>query len=241
MLTPVRKILLGACLTLTLISGFSNIIFGQILPEFSTELATNSSRLAMANNKLKKSSIKEISFQDLQTIDSLILSERTVLRNQFFLLAGWLNRKEALLAVPYEYRRDIRNRNDYDMAMIRVGDQSRINRLNKLLATVTVDDDFVYGLLPKLIYTRRPEVINFLFDQIEIDKKNCSVADPHTKGRINCAYRLLEAVAPVVENFPLKVSLSGDLDITDYTSALEIARGWIKDNRNDYRIITQTY
>ncbi len=241
MLKPVRKILLGACLTLVLVSGFPVISSGQILPEFSSELTTNSSRLASANNRLKKSSIKEISLQDLQTIDSLILNERTVLRNQFFLLAGWLNRKAALHAVPYEYRRSIRDRNDYDMAMIRIGDQSRINRLNKLLTSVKVDDDFVYGLLPKLLYTRRPEVINFLFDQILMDKKNCSVADPHTKGQINCAYRLLEAVAPVIENFPLKVSASGDLDITDYPSALEIARGWIKDNRNDYRIITQTY
>lgn len=230
-----------ACMVLALSIVFSGSNYAQVLPTFATDLAKNSSQLATANNTLKSLSSTTISPQDLQTIDSLILNEATVLRNKFYLLAGWLNRKAALQAVPYEYRRNLRDQNDYDMAMIRLGDQSRIKRLNKLLASVQVDDDFVYTLLPKLIYTRRPEVIDFIFDQVLLDQKNCSVADPHTKGRINCAYRLLEAVAPVVNDFPLKLGPGGDLDVTDYPAALEIARTWIRDNRNDYRIISETY
>jgi hypothetical protein len=167
-----------ACMALLLSIVFSGSNYAQVLPTFTTDLATNSSQLATANNTLKSLSSTTISPQDLQTIDSLILNEGTVLRNKFYLLAGWLNRKAALQAVPYEYRRNLRDQNDYDMAMIRLGDQSRIKRLNKLLASVQVDDNFVYTLLPKLIYTRRPEVIDFIFDQVLLDRKNCSVADP---------------------------------------------------------------
>jgi hypothetical protein len=128
--------------------------------------------------ELKKQSPGTIHKTDLTTIDSALIKDNTPHRNKFYLLAGWLNRKAALQAVPYEYRRNLRDQNDYDMAMIRLGDQSRIKRLNKLLASVQVDDNFVYTLLPKLIYTRRPEVIDFIFDQVLLDRKNCSVADP---------------------------------------------------------------
>lgn len=162
-------------------------------------------------------------------------------RQKLYLIAGYLGEQQALYEVPKELRTSTKDKNAYDLALIRTGDPSRVARLKQLLATVEVTDAFVYETAPKLIYTRRREVIDFLFDEIMKDQRNCDSADTHTRGRINCAYRLLEMVAPVVHDFPLKVGVSGDLEMTDYPTALEIARGWIRDHRDDYRIVTDTF
>ena len=190
---------------------------------------------------LERSPKSTVHPQDLITIDSALLLPDVPYRNRFFLLAGWLGREEALRAVPYEYRRSTRLRNDYDLAMIRVGDEGRIGRLQTLLNEVAVNDDFVYTLAPKLIYTRRPEVFDFMMDQILLDQRNCTAADAHSEGRLNCAYRLLELVAPHIQDFPLEVGTSGDLETDDYPTALEIARLWIQENRANYLINTETY
>ncbi|MEM9526127.1 MAG: hypothetical protein AAGA31_05930 [Bacteroidota bacterium] len=185
----------------------------------------------------------------LRTADAARLFQTSMLtqnpalpcRPKLFLLAGFLGEAEALYAVPEDLRKSIREKNAYDLALIRAGDQPRIERLKRLLEAATVDDDFIFEVAPKLIYTRRREVMDFLFAEILKDQNNCSPADSHTSGRINCAYRIMEMVAPVIQEFPLAVGASGDLTVTDYPKALAIARAWIEDNQTSYRIITDTY
>jgi len=162
-------------------------------------------------------------------------------RPRLFLVAGYLNKAQALYAVPEEFRKSTRDKNAYDLALIRIGDESRIQRLKRLLQTVTVDDDFIFKIAPQLIYTRRREVIDFMFNEILKDQLYCTPADTHTSGRINCAYRLLELVAPVVRDFPLQVGPSGDLTTKDYPAALKMARNWILANHENYAVITDTY
>ncbi|MEM8583420.1 MAG: hypothetical protein AAGF87_04075 [Bacteroidota bacterium] len=184
---------------------------------------------------------QNVSPQDLITIDSALLLPDIPYRHRFFLLAGFLNREAALRAVPLEYRRTTRDMNAYDLAMIRIGDASRVRRLEQLLREAVVNDDFIYDIAPRLIYTRRPEVIDFFFQAILSDERNCFPADAHTNGQINCAYRLLEMIAPIIRDFPLQVGPSGDLEVEDYPRALDLVRMWIRENIDTYQIITETY
>ncbi|MEO0723408.1 MAG: hypothetical protein AAFZ63_02625 [Bacteroidota bacterium] len=218
-----------------------NFVFAQQLPANGIVEAAATQNLYTAIRDLERLTLADIHPQDLITIDSAMLLADVPYRNRFFLLAGWLGRTQALNAVPYEYRRSTRMQNDYDLAMIRAGDPSRIGRLRTLLQTVEVNDDFVFTIAPQLIYTRRREVFDFFFDQILLDDRNCYMADLHGSGQINCAYRLLEMVAPHILNFPLEVGISGDLETDDYPTALETARAWIQLNRADYLINTETY
>lgn len=219
----------------------ANDVVGQALPSPQELTGSEAGGVLQAIQSVERRAIGEVGIPAITTIDSALLLPDVPYRNRFFLLAGWLGRIEALQAVPYEYRRNTRMQNDYDLAMIRAGDASRMDRLRTLLRNAVVDDDFVYTIAPKLVYTRRREVFDFLFDQILLDQRNCSTADPHGSGQINCAYRLLELVAPHIRNFPLKVGVSGDLETDDYPSALETARAWIEANRADYLIITETF
>ncbi|MEL7428030.1 MAG: hypothetical protein AAFN81_33915 [Bacteroidota bacterium] len=226
---------------MTLLIFNCGLVIGQSVVLPSTFSSVSQAALYQSINDLEEIQQSNIHPQDLTTIDSALLLADVPYRNRFFLLAGWLGRTQALNAVPYEYRRSTRMQNDYDLAMIRAGDPSRIRRLRTLLQTVEVNDDFIYTIAPQLIYTRRQEVFDFFFDQILLDERNCYMADLHGSGQINCAYRLLEMVAPHILNFPLKVGISGDLETDDYPTALETARAWIQLNRADYLINTETY
>jgi hypothetical protein len=218
---------------------FTTFLSAQILPR---QLSTVDTKVVYeALNALEQLPSSSVSAADLAIIDAALTQEDTPYRGRFFLLAGWLGRTDALYAVPQTYRHSLSNKNDYDMAMLRAGVPSYLARLQSLIPTLTVDDNFVYRLGPALLYTKRREVIDFFLAEILEDKRNCKVAEAHSEGRINCAYRLLEMIAPIIQDFPLKLRASGDLATDDYPSALEIAREWIRNHRNDYLIITETF
>lgn len=221
--------------------GYHNCLGAQGNPGSSSELNWSSEETYHFIRELEEMRKDEILIDQLLRIDTALLKAESAYRQRFFLLAGWLGRSEALNAVPYEYRRSVRDQNAYDLAMIRLGEERRIRRLNRLLQSVSVNDDFVFDLAADLLYTRRREVFDFFLDQILLDQQNCSPADAHSSGRINCAYRLLELIAPHIEDFPLQVGTSGDLEVADYVAALGLARLWINEHRMDYRIITATY
>lgn len=218
---------------------FTTCLTAQVLPR---QLSTTDTKLVYdAINTLEQLPSSFVTAEDIAIIDAAVAEEDTPYRRRFFLLAGWLGRVDALSAVPRAYRRSLSDKNDYDLAMLRAGVPSFVAQLPGLLARLTVDDKFVYGLGPALLYTRRREVIDFFLTKILEDQRNCQVAEAHTEGRINCAYRLLEMLAPIIQDFPLKLHPSGDLATDDYPGALEIAREWIRNHRNDYLIVTETF
>lgn len=218
-----------------LVSGLS----AQILP--SRVAAADDKVVSEAIDAIERLPSSAVSEADIAIIDAAILGEDTPYRGRFFLLAGWLGRLDTLAKVPPAYRRSLSDQNNYDMAMLRAGAPAQVARLQKLLDQLEVDDKFVYGLGPALLYTKRREVVDFFFGEILVDQRNCTVADAHTAGSINCAYRLLEMIAPLLQNFPLQLRTSGDLATDDYPAALEIAREWIRNHRNDYLIVTETF
>ncbi len=227
---------LASCL---LLLAFTGCLSAQVLP---TELSTTDTKVVYeAINALEQLPSSSVSAADLAIIDAALAQEDTPYRGRFFLLAGWLGRTDALYAVPQAYRHSLSNKNDYDMAMLRAGVPSYVDRLQSLIPALTVDDNFVYRLGPALLYTKRREAIDFFLAEILEDKRNCKVAEAHSEGRINCAYRLLEMIAPIIQDFPLKLRTSGDLATDDYPSALEIAREWIRNHSNDYLIVTETF
>lgn len=222
-----------------LLLAFTGCLSAQVLP---AQLSTTDTKVVYeAINALEQLPSSLVTAADLAIIDAALAQEDTPYRGRFFLLAGWLGRTDALYAVPQAYRHSLSNKNDYDMAMLRAGVPSYVARLQGLLPQLKVDDDFVYHLGPALLYTKRREVIDFFLSEILEDKRNCKVAEAHSEGRINCAYRLLEMITPLIHDFPLKLQASGDLATDDYPGALETAREWIRNHRNDYLIITETF
>ena len=126
------------------------------------------------------------------------------------------------------------------LALARMGDPSATDWIANKLNTANVNDDFVYDVVPDLVYTRQPLIFDYLEGIIKSDEANCSSANPDSDKKILCGYRVLEHIAPVIQNFPLTTDESGDLRVSNYESALKQARAWFAHNHT-YALVSDRY
>jgi len=116
------------------------------------------------------------------------------------------------------------------LALARMGDENAIDYISKKLQNAPINDAFAYDIAPALVYTRQPEIVDFLETQIQSDEANCSVANPDSNQKISCAYRIMEAMAPAIDNFPIPTDEFGELMADDYEKALQDLRKWFNEN-----------
>lgn len=112
------------------------------------------------------------------------------------------------------------------LALARMGDNQSTENIMSRVRKMTVNDDVVYQLFPDLLYTRQREAIALLIEALNSDVENCMSADAEHDAKIPCGYRVMEMLAPVIEDYPLAVDESGDIDTKDYVSALKTVREW---------------
>jgi hypothetical protein len=115
------------------------------------------------------------------------------------------------------------------LALARTGDTASLKYCMEKVRSVAVNDQVVDYLFPDLLYTRQPEAIQYMLNEILSDKKKCSSSNPDSDAEIICAYRIMELVAPVITNFPLSLT-DGELDLDDYDAALITVRDWIRNS-----------
>jgi hypothetical protein len=121
------------------------------------------------------------------------------------------------------------------LALARLGDQTAINLVNNKARGIEVDDNMVYEIAPSIIYTHQKQLYDYLVELLYSNEKNCESANPDQTNSINCAYRILELLAPQIVDFPIVTSASGDLQTGSYQEALVTAREWFTAHR-DFRI-----
>lgn len=161
-------------------------------------------------------------------------------RKDYILLLGFLGSESTLLSLkgvpelsPFSQA--------INLALVRAGNAEKQENLLKNINRYSVNDDFVYTVVPLLTYTRHREIIDFLWQQVSAENRSCKPADAETKGRIDCAFRIVEYLAPIIEGFPVRYDDEGDLLTTDYPKALAEIRRWYAVHSQDYRIITSTF
>ena len=121
------------------------------------------------------------------------------------------------------------------LASARNSDQNAIDYLLSKVQDAFVNDDFIYDIVPDLIYTRQLEIYKFLKTIIQSNEATCLSADPDSNQKILCGYRVMEYLAPVIVDFPIPLDEFGEPDIKDYRIALEEVREWF-DMHPDYEI-----
>jgi hypothetical protein len=125
------------------------------------------------------------------------------------------------------------------VAMARMGDvlseQNVMDKANKL----GTNDDTIYELFPDLVYIGSRTTIDFLVKQLYSEENNCSSPDAESERSINCAYRIMEMLAPVIKDYPIAVSASGDLVEKDYPKALATIRSWFNAHNGNYTIVNR--
>lgn len=156
-------------------------------------------------------------------------------------LAGFLQLSEPLAALKTTYKDDKYLRKSVGMALVRSGDEQKLESLMTSINELEVNDDFIYGAVPLLVYARQKQPTDLLFDIILSDEKNCTPNGPDVEGNILCAYRVMEEIAPYIQDFPVEVGMSGDLKVKDYKKALKTVRTWIQTHKEDYKLIVDKY
>jgi hypothetical protein len=126
------------------------------------------------------------------------------------------------------------------LALARMGDAPAQKDLMHRVSRLPVNDDVVYKLFPDLIYTRQREPFDYMIEALNSDAKNCKSADAENEIEILCGYRIMEQLAPIIQDFPFQLDHSGDLQTDDYPAALVTVRKWFS-KRKDYTILTDQF
>ncbi len=185
---------------------------------------------------------KDFSKANLDTL-YLIFKRKRAHLNTLIRLMGYLEiqtSKNDLYSLSQDQSLGRKDRWTVMLALARMNDEQATTDVLNRVKRMPLTDAVVYEIFPDLVFTRRPEAISFLVEAIYSDAKNCESPNSDNAERIPCAYRIMEMLAPVIENYPLKQNASGDIETTDYTGALQQVRNWFKYNKS-YSILRDTY
>ncbi len=170
-----------------------------------------------------------------------LLQDNPPHQDKLIKLAGFLNMNEALFGLLSQEKISKKDKRSIKLALVRTGDEAKLLNLMKNVKKIPIGDEFNYEVLPILIYVRQKMVTDYLLDIVLSDEKKCTPADAETAGNINCAYRIIEGLAPIINNFPYTVDDYGDLETDDYNKVLPKVRKWIMKNKANYTLNTEIY
>ena len=204
------------------------------------QLLTHPAQQNSTLQSLQKFELHQFSNSNKNKIASYLFNDRIVSK-KLVLFAGFLNMEKTLIALSPKHQQDKSFLQHINLALVRAGDSEKTMILHRNLQKISPNDDFVYEVLPLLRYTKQIIIYDWLLNMILSDEKNCHPADAETAGNINCAYRIIEALAPNIIDFPIEIDKWGDLKTDNYPKALAVARDWIRENQGDYKINNQTY
>lgn len=124
------------------------------------------------------------------------------------------------------------------LALARLGEQTDIDFIVRKASAIPYDysEDLLTMIVPQLIYTRQKPAIDVCVEMLQTDKCKCASANPTVDVKILCGYRIMEMLAPVIQDYPYKVSKAGMIEADDYEEALTIIREWFR-SHPDYTII----
>ena len=121
------------------------------------------------------------------------------------------------------------------VVLARLGYPNAITYLQNNLSRVAVDDEIIYGVYPDVVYTRQKELVSLIVETVMSDDTQCSSANNDSDETILCAYRAMEFLPGVIQDFPWQRDVTGDLDVDDYETALTQIRQWFVVHE-DYQI-----
>ncbi|WP_026473684.1 hypothetical protein [Alkaliflexus imshenetskii] len=179
--------------------------------------------------------------ETVDMFESYLLNRRMPHRKRMIMLAGyvgagreWMRKQVMQNDLPPAERWAVQ------LALARMGDDASIFACAETLRSMVLNNQLVEYVLPDIIYTRQRELLNICVEYIQSDEMACISADPDYETEMLCGYRVLELLAPVIVDFPIKVSAIGSLDTDDYHKALLTARSWFLNHPN-YKIYTNAY
>lgn len=196
-----------------------------------------------ASNALQNASKKEFSEQAKQSVEKSFSFYEYINEDQV-LLAGFLelqNLSVILETVKRDPSMDSEVRWNSYLALARMGDEESLDFILNSIQKKGVNDRIVYNYFPELIYTRQHKAFNYLITELYSNEKKCGSPNPNVSKEMVCGYRIMEYLAPVIKDYPLKKTASGTIDTKNYDKALETTRKWFQEKGNSYVILNENF
>ncbi len=237
----ILSIFLSLCLNCLNLLANEEIDYSRTISLYISELKSEKSIIvAKAIKKLKRFTFSEYDSKSKEKI-ALLLKPQQYHFKGVIELAGFLKLQDSLNAVTQEELKTQSLIQAHGFAQIRAGNTEKLNTLMVNVRKLDVNDEFIYNVAPKLIYTRNKTCVDYLLEIIMSNELNCTSSDPESNQPIICAYRLIELLAPAIYYFPFTTSRSGSLEVDDYEVALIEMRKWILENKETYSLDMETY
>lgn len=183
--------------------------------------------------------------KDAKDSISVLLERKTAHYDKLLKIVGFLDIKEKIGLIKELLLNDKLNTNANKwaahLALARMGEQDEIDYVLRKVKDLPVNDNLVYDVFPDIIYTRQKQLYSYLIDVLNSNEKNCLTANPESSENIICGYRVMEYLAPVIEDYPIKTDRWGDIIVEDYPNALKLVRSWFSENKGNYTIKSNTF
>jgi len=201
----------------------------------------NSGIVISACNYLKQFGISDYDSSANVLLDSVL---RTVKfnKNDIYKLGAYVGNKatEVLLFNKLSTAKSKSEIWHLNLALCRRQNEKAVTYVLENLKPAKINSDFIYAVVPDLIYTRQPRIYDFLFEIIQNPEYKCVSGNPDNEKEIECGYYLIELLANEIEGFPLAVNQFGEIENEITPISINTVREWYKVNKN-FRIITNKY
>ena len=170
---------------------------------------------------------------------ALLKMEETYFSNTIKLI-GFLEIKEQISVLQGMLASDqVKNRTlqwDIHLTLARLQVAEEITYCVDFIRKTGLNDKVIYNLFPDLVYMRSKEATDYMIEVLNKDSKDCFSPNPDNPVKISCAYRVMEYLAPMVKDFPLKTDKDGELDVDNYEESLQVCRRWFQQHVSDYEL-----
>ena len=135
----------------------------------------------------------------------------------------------ALSQVFLTKKMNIEKKWDIALALSRLGDEYAINWIVKKLSRAN-NQLYVIEVAKDLVYTRQPKILDLCVEALKNPDLLCDCVNPNVSQKIDCGYRLMEKIGPLIKDFPVTFNSLGMLGSdAEYEAALKRVRQWLNE------------
>lgn len=177
---------------------------------------------------LKTFSLNDFDEKSIDQIKQKLTNHRVPHYKDFVLLAGFVGTgKDVLYQKLLDQNVSGKVKWYVSLALARMGNTEQITNCLSKVKKLPVNDDLLDNVMPDLIYMRQKEAIDYCISILNSDEKLCHSLNPDNYESMNCGYRILEMLAPVILDIPVSLDTTGNLNSNNLESLLTTVRQWV--------------
>lgn len=178
-------------------------------------------------NYLKGFYVNDFDDEAKEKIANHILSSKV--NKDWMLISGFL-KIEKLMAhyrkIAFSQQESPTYRWNTMLAMARMNDEGAINELIRVQNIQSFNDDFIYEILPDLLYTKNKKIYSALLEKTKQSDEKCDSPNPNSENSTPCICLALPAFSASIIDFPIKVNASGDIMERNCNLAIQKFNNW---------------